>query len=585
MMSKLNRNTANIMMVCSLAVVGAAMIGCSSSGDGNSADMRRQLDVETAARMMAEDELADLRAQVETLMGRADISLADLADLRTQVDTLMGRADISPEDLTDLRTQVETLMGRADTAEQALADAQFDAAVANAIEKVTAYGLRQEFYDEENELRRTSGRSRRSDAFPETGTEYSSVSQIFESPVGEGEAVNLAAVWRGDDGQVEFLVDIQAPGIRRAGVTTWPNSSVFTPGPDQDIHGATISSGPIQGHGLGPLWKGFEGTKAYDGSGELTVRLFTDLGDSEKVAQPYDWELDIPDVEIVLNDARMPDNLPGRDGQYVSMPPGGLKGSLDGAEGTFTCTGGYCSLLYNRSDWVAGYAPWVDSAPVLFTPDGEGEPSTIPPTVLTTPSREVPKVNYLTFGSWLYVPEDVTDLDVFRFGLYAGGDDPFTAANLMGLAGTARYAGKAAGMYVATVSPGVDTFSADVELNAEFGSESEFGTIGGSIANFSLGSGMASPLNTLLLSAYEFDDGNSISARPPWWSDEQGLMPGGFIDGDTLSEADGKWWGTWGGKFFGNGSTPTDHPASFAGTFGATDGERSFAGSFGAHEQ
>ena len=43
--------------------------------------------------------------------------------------------------------------------------------------------------------------------------------------------------------------------------------------------------------------------------------------------------------------------------------------------------------------------------------------------------------------------------------------------------------------------------------------------------------------------------------------------------------------GSWGGKFYGNGSGLPDHPTSFAGTFGATDGERSFAGSFGAHKQ
>ena len=577
----------NVVMVCSVAALCAALVGCSSSDDGKAAELEKQLDMAEAARMTAEDQLADLRTQVEMLMGRADISPADIADLRAQVEMLMGRADISPADIADLRAQVEMLMGRADTAEQALADAQFDAAVANAIEKVTAYGLRQEFYDEDNEVRVTSGRLHQQDAFPDTGTEYSSVSQIHEDRVGRREAVNLAAVWRGDDGQVEFLVDIQAPGIRRDGVTTWPNSSIYTAVGSEDIEGATISSGAIQDHGLGSGWKGFEATKAYDAGGELTARLFTDLEDSENVAPPYDWELDIPEVDIFLNDARVPvpDSLPGRDGQYVTMPQDGLKGSLDGIEGMFTCTGGYCSLLYNRVDWVAGYAPWIDSAPVLFTPDGGGQPSTIPPTVLTTPSPEVPKVNYLSFGNWLYVPEDVTDLDAFRFGLYAGGDDPFTAANLMGLAGTATYAGKATGMYVATVPSGVDTFSADVELNAEFGSESEFGTISGSITNFGLGSGTASPLNTLLLSAYESDDGNSIFARPPWWSDEQGLMPGGFIEGDTLSEADGKWWGTWGGKFFGNGSTPTDHPASFAGTFGATDGERSFAGSFGAHEQ
>ena len=68
MMSTLTRN---VVMVCSLAVLCAALIGCSSSGDDNSADLQRQLDMEKAARMMTEDQLADLQEQVEMLMGRA----------------------------------------------------------------------------------------------------------------------------------------------------------------------------------------------------------------------------------------------------------------------------------------------------------------------------------------------------------------------------------------------------------------------------------------------------------------------------------------------------------------------------------
>jgi len=61
-------------------------------------------------------------------------------------------------------------------------------------------------------------------------------------------------------------------------------------------------------------------------------------------------------------------------------------------------------------------------------------------------------------------------------------------------------------------------------------------------------------------------------------------MRGGYIEGETGSPPDGRWWGSWGGKFYGNGSGPPDRSTSFAGTFGATDGERSFAGSFGAHK-
>ena len=113
-------------------------------------------------------------------------------------------------------------------------------------------------------------------------------------------------------------------------------------------------------------------------------------------------------------------------------------------------------------------------------------------------------MNYLSLGSWLYVPEVGADPDDFRFGIFAGGDDAFAGANLPGLAGTARYAGKATGMYAEKVD--IDTFSADVAFMAEFGSESEAGMIEGSVSNFELASGKPSPLSELLLIASDFDD-------------------------------------------------------------------------------
>ena len=89
-----------------LMVVGIAafLVGCSSSDDGRSADLQRQLDMRAD---ISPEDLADLRAQIETLMGRADISPEDLAGLRAQIETLMGRADISPEDLAAIQEELE----------------------------------------------------------------------------------------------------------------------------------------------------------------------------------------------------------------------------------------------------------------------------------------------------------------------------------------------------------------------------------------------------------------------------------------------------------------------------------------------
>ena len=81
-------------MVFSVVACCAALIGCSSSDDGKSAELERQLDVEKAALMTAQEEVAALRAQVQALMGRPDITPQALQDLRDQVAELSGRAQL-----------------------------------------------------------------------------------------------------------------------------------------------------------------------------------------------------------------------------------------------------------------------------------------------------------------------------------------------------------------------------------------------------------------------------------------------------------------------------------------------------------
>ena len=157
-------------------------------------------------------------------------------------------------------------------------------------------------------------------------------------------------------------------------------------------------------------------------------------------------------------------------------------------------------------------------------------------------------------------------------------------ANLTGLVGIARYTGKATGMYAETVIPDVDTFSADVEFMADFGSKGEDGMISGSVSNFELGSGKSSPLRELLLVAEDFYGEPGNTNISPGWPGDDGSISGGFVGGPAGS--DEGWWGGWDAKFYGNDDAdPTAHPTSFAGAFGANDGDRHIAGSFGAYKQ
>ena len=445
---------------------------------------------------------------------------------------------------------------------EAQLEAMRNAAVTNAIKRIAA-----------------SGQAHRCslDTFcnPGSGVDYSSVSMTHN--VGyrhDGENLVHAIPWRGDDGQVEFVINITPEALHRGHLEFWLTTELRT---DADRMAGRATHGLIEDHGLGTGWQGFEAVKTYDGGGTLTVRFFTDLSDDDDPLAPYtNQEFDAPAQEILLTDDRIP-YLTGRDFLYFEIPEDGLQGTLDGVAGTFTCPEHRCSFLTN---WAGpGYVPWADSAPVLFTPDGEGLERSIRPTHHVSSSDEVPKVNYLSLGSWLYVPEVGAEPDDYRFGIFAGGDDGFAGANLPGLSGTARYVGKATGMLAEKVT--LDTFSADAEFMADFDTTSETGAIGsisGSVSNFALGSGNPSPLSELTLGADE--TGNIWPGWP--WSDES--ISGGFIDGGAWSE-DG-WHGRWEGKFYGNDDAdPTAHPTSFAGVFGATDGGRHIAGSFGTHKE
>ena len=585
MMSTLTRN---VVMVCSLAVLCAALIGCSSSGDDNSADLQRQLDMEKAARMMTEDQLADLQEQVEMLMGRADISPEDLASLRTQIEMLMGRADVSPEDLAMLQAQLMSVQRQMDEAEKA--------AISERIGNVASW------YDTSiaaNSHLEPDGETawHGENQALESGSRHAVMGQSYK----DGGFIYNAAAWNGEDGQIEFHVGIGRMWYAlQYNPSVWPGRFIYTADRNEEEDGVTTSYGPIEDHGL-ESWQGLEATKTYDG-GTLSVRFFTDLEESGNVGAPYlrddDFSQRYQQRSIVLNDPSVPALPADQDTLYVVVPDDGLAGSLGGTAGRFSCAPDtYCALATARRVAThypfSGYIP-VDGA-VVFTPDAGGEPEELAP---YSSSNELLVANYLNFGSWLYVPADVTDANAFEFGVFAGGDDPFMLNNLMGLAGTADYAGEASGMYAETLPSGgtVGTFNAKVELTADFGTASDYGNIGGKVYEFELDSGKTPPLTELMLLTESWrDNTGTINIFRSYVDNnsDDGLgphAPGGWIESNTWAMGtDGRdWWGVWGGKFLGNGATPEEHPSSFAGTFGVRDrGTDSFslAGSFGANKQ
>lgn len=368
----------------------------------------------------------------------------------------------------------------------------------------------------------------------------------------------------------------------------------------QELEGVTRSTRSIFDHGLGAEWQVTELTSDYDGGGTLKINVATDLEPTDGSVDPF-ATVTAGHGNIEFSEAPV---LPAdRDFLVVRFDPGyGVEGSLGDDVGFFYCPiAEDCYLTIDRRS--GGY--YAVSTGLTFTPEG-GTAQPVPSILADT----LPAADYLAFGHWLYVPDDAAEPDDvpptlgYDFGVFASGGDPFTAANLRGLTGTATYEGDAAGMYyVGGLSgrPDVGSFTADVELTANFGSNVETGTISGQVGNFEFEGDVASSLpDTLRLASRTYDylpegfgveQGTTNIFDTPW-RDEVVSYPGGWVGGATQASLDGQdWYGSWSGAFYGNGPAPTDHPTSVAGEFGSypwgngnhNQRDTGLTGSFGAH--
>ena len=174
---------------------------------------------------------------------------------------------------------------------------------------------------------------------------------------------------------------------------------------------------------------------------------------------------------------------------------------------------------------------------------------------------------YLVWGLWEFVPDDLTDdVHAFEFGAFVDGNDSFSP-DLTALTGSATYAGKATGVY-AVAGHGRRSFDADANLTANFGDNSQLGTIGGDIRNFRV-------------------DGEAVLGNPALTLSNASLNSRSSFKGDTSITLYGReLTGKWGGGFYGDGGAemaPSQNPTSVAGTFGATTYDHSLLGVFRAY--
>ncbi len=248
----------------------------------------------------------------------------------------------------------------------------------------------------------------------------------------------------------------------------------------------------------------------------------------------------------------------------------------------------------------------ISGSGLVFTPDD----GTGPVDVVPSPFGYALAADYLAFGYWLYVPADLDDDEAYSFGVFGSGGDLFDQANLRELEGSAKYVGDATGMYFVgglSNSPATGYFTADVNLDADFGTGSDMGSIEGKVENltFEHHDAHASLFPEMLV----------LDGAPDWLANDFGIPPystnifdepwgnwdpEGFAGGGlygTFSDSNEVFYGNWFAQFHGDGVATTDHPTGVAGTFtsflaafdsnGYVPGpaDRGLAGGFAARKQ
>ena len=150
------------------------------------------------------------------------------------------------------------------------------------------------------------------------------------------------------------------------------------------------------GHGLGSDWRAFEASKEYSGAGTLTASVATDVHSAGTVERPY---VGYGDFDRNIELSEIPALPADRDSQGVNVG-GGVKGSIDGVPGEFTCDTGVsaCGLEISRDADAEGYYPYGN---VVFTRDDNGAREVLLDAAI---SQTVPLADYLIFGIWQYVP-------------------------------------------------------------------------------------------------------------------------------------------------------------------------------------
>ena len=252
-----------------------------------------------------------------------------------------------------------------------------------------------------------------------------------------------------------------------------------------------------------------------------------------------------------------------------------LSGSFHGVAGRFTCDGTTCTAEMTN----AGALTLAGNGAVW---------SFVPGTTNVSVGGAQEDADYLDFGYWSKWDADGGSggSQAYTVEAFFRGADPYDAVDRV--EGSARYRGKAVGLYARQVYDGntllddrAGRFTADVALTAYFGggavAADDRNSIGGTVSDF-------------------MDGGRAIDSG---WSVRLNRIGGGSGGSGTFDAAAGTFTegatagggtaGTWSGAFYGDdtaeGNDVPPQPGSVAGEFTAGFHNGSAVGAFGARKQ
>ncbi len=405
----------------------------------------------------------------------------------------------------------------------------------------------------------------RTDAMDEAAEEAAEAALALFNGIGDATNLPVAVTAVGDEDGGGGMAEVTATGL--------------TPGVGGDD--VMSSAEPMLG-----MWQGTRLTDsvpatpatATNAGTSSTVVVYTDIGPAESVPFGDVYDLDAagnlaivaaadanPHVALISASAFTHAGRVNHDPDPDATDDvARIRGTFNGAAGEYRCTAASATACgsIESSAGVRLAGTWV------FDPDS-GAMATM----------QDPSFAY--FGWWLNSgTTEGVEAGVFHGVTDGTGDDALLGAptDIAALGGTATYNGAAAGQYA--INPGLSDahgghWTADATLTADFGSETENGSISGMVDNFMAG-GRAMDW-TVALGETNFTDGTAVFASAG--------------DGTTTADDDVVWTvggvagaesGSWSGGLRGAGDNGV--PTVATGMFTAMHGTVGhIMGAFGAH--